>query len=236
VERMVSNTLFSGFPRDLFHFLEDLSKNNNREWFNANKERYRESVLLPMGDFICAMGKRLHKISDSFVADPRANGGSMFRIYRDTRFARDKRPYKENVACQFRHLSGKSAHAPGFYVHLQPGNVFIGAGIWKPPTPVLEKIRTAIIEQPGAWKKVVNSRAFTTRFGHIEGEQLKRPPRGCDSLHPFIEDLKRKSFFLKHSVKPSLALTPAFADEAEATFKDGAHLMAFVTAAIGLSF
>ncbi|WP_434111361.1 TIGR02453 family protein [Methylocaldum sp. GT1TLB] len=112
---------FVGFPEDLFRFLEELSMNNNREWFTANKRRYQTSVVAPVSDFIQAMGERLNRISPHFTADPRPNGGSMFRIYRDTRFSHDKRPYKENVGCHFRHVTGKSAHALGFYLHLQPG-------------------------------------------------------------------------------------------------------------------
>lgn len=232
----MSNTVFSGFPKDLFRFLEDLSENNNREWFNNNKDRYKESVVYPVGSFISAMGERLNKISDSFIADPRANGGSMFRIYRDMRFYKGKPPYKENIGCQFRHVAGKTAHAPGFYVHLQPGNVFIGGGVWTPPNPVLDEIRTAIVEQPERWANVVNNKNLIKTFGQIEGEQLKRPPRGYDANHSFVEDLKRKSFFLKHSVKPSLILKPEFINETEKTFMDAIPLMAFVTSAIGLPF
>lgn len=232
----MSNTVFSGFPKDLFRFLEDLSENNNREWFNNNKDRYKESVVAPVGSFISAMGERLNKISDSFIADPRPNVGSMFRIYRDTRFSKDKSPYKENVGCQFRHVAGKTAHAPGFYVHLQPGNIFIGAGVWTPPNPVLDKIRTAIVEQPKRWSKVANNKNLIKTFGQIVGEQLKRPPRGYDVNHSFVEDLKRKSFFLKHSVKPLHILKPEFINETEKIFMDAVPLMAFVTSAIGLPF
>lgn len=232
----MSSIKFPGFPEDLFRFLEDLSENNNREWFNSNKNRYKESVVAPVSAFISAMGERLDKISGSFTADPRPNGGSMFRIYRDTRFSKDKRPYKENVGCQFRHAAGKTAHAPGFYVHLQPGSVFIGAGVWMPPNPVLDKIRTAIIEQPEGWAKVVNNMNLIKTFGQIEGEQLKRPPRGYDANHSFVEDLKRKSFFLKHVVSPSLALKPEFINETEQTFIDAIPFMKFITFAVGLPF
>jgi uncharacterized protein (TIGR02453 family) len=224
---------FPGFPEDLFRFLKDLSKNNNRDWFNENKDRYQDSVVTPVKDFIVAMGERLNKISTSFVADPRTNGGSMFRIYRDIRFSKDKRPYKENVGCQFRHVAGKSAHAPGFYVHLQPGNVFVGGGIWKPPNPVLDKIRTAIVEQPDKWSKVVKRKDY---FSTIEGEQLKRPPRGYNADHPHIEDLKRKSLFLKHDVKPSLITKPEFIEETEQAFRHAGPLIKFITNAMGLSF
>lgn len=227
---------FPGFPEDLFGFLNDLSRNNNREWFTANKVRYQESVLEPVRDFILAMGARLYKISESFVADPRTNGGSMFRIYRDTRFSKDKRPYKENVGCQFRHVAGKTAHAPGFYVHLQPGNVFVGGGIWAPPNPVLEKIRTAIDERPGNWEKVLVRVQEGKGIYSMEGEQLKRPPAGYDVDHRFIEDIKRRSFFVMRDVEPSLVLKPEFIDLTEEAFIKAAPLVEFITRAMGLSF
>lgn len=125
------NTTFSGFPEEMFSFLTDLGNNNNREWFSNNKERYENFVVEPVTRFIVAVGQFLPAISDVYIADTRRNGGSMFRIYRDTRFSKDKRPYKENVGCQFRHSAGKNVHAPCFYVHLAPAEVFIGGGIWK---------------------------------------------------------------------------------------------------------
>lgn len=229
-------TRFTGFPEDLFRFLEELTVNNNREWFNANKRRYQQSVVAPVGEFICAMGEHLYRISTNFVADPRGNGGSMFRIYRDTRFSRDKRPYKENVGCHFRHVAGKSAHAPGFYLHLQSKNVFVGAGIWRPPNPVLNNIRTAIVERPDSWEKVVRDRKLVKRFGRIEGERLKRPPRGYDADHPLVEDLKRKSFFLKQPLDDSLALTPKFINEVVQAYIAAAPLIRFITTALELPF
>jgi uncharacterized protein (TIGR02453 family) len=227
---------FPGFPEDLFGFLQDLSRNNNREWFTANKDRYQASVVSPVSDFILAMGQRLHKISSSFVADPRPHGGSMFRIYRDTRFSKDKRPYKENVGCQFRHVAGKSAHAPGFYVHLQPGNVFVGGGIWAPPNPVLDKIRTAIVERPGGWEEVLGRVQAGKGPCSMEGEQLKRPPRGYDADHRFIEDIKRTSFFVMRDEDPSLVIKPEFIDVTEDAFKTAAPLVEFITHALGLTF
>ena len=104
---------FAGFGPGFFGFFEELSANNKREWFEPNKARYKEEVVGPLTAFIAAMGPLLAKISEEYVADPRPNGGSMFRIYRDVRFSKDKRPYKEHGACHFRHRLGKDAHAPG---------------------------------------------------------------------------------------------------------------------------
>ena len=111
-------TDFPGFPKDFFVFYEQLQLNNNREWFNDNKNRYYESVANPISEFIVCMAPRLKTISAHYVADPKPHGGSMFRIYRDTRFSKDKTPYKTHAGVQFRHAAGKDARAPGFYVHL----------------------------------------------------------------------------------------------------------------------
>jgi len=111
-------TEFKGFPQGLFSFFEELKINNNRAWFNDNKARYYDTVVNPITEFIVCMGPRLKKISGHYVADPKPHGGSMFRIYRDTRFAKDKTPYKTHAAVHFRHEAGKNAHAPGFYVHI----------------------------------------------------------------------------------------------------------------------
>ena len=151
-------TTFNGFPAELFTFLSDLAENNNRDWFNDNKIDYEQFVVEPVVDFIHAIAAPLETISSNFVADARRNGGSMFRIYRDTRFSRDKKPYKTNVGCHFRHVAGKTAHAPGFYFHLQPGNVFVGAGIWRPDGPTRANIRNAIIDKPDKWEDTFSDR------------------------------------------------------------------------------
>jgi len=227
---------FTGFPKDLFDFLEELSENNTRQWFQANRERYRESIVEPMTMFIIEMGKRLQGISTFFIADPRPSGGSMFRIYRDTRFSKDKRPYKENVGCQFRHTAGADVHAPGFYVHMEPGEVFAGGGIWKPPSPVLDRIRTAIAENPKKWEQMITVTKEKKGFLDIEGERLKRPPVGYDPNHPLIEDIKRKSFFSMQNIEPTLALKPEFIEITCDIFKGASPLMKFITDSVGLGF
>jgi len=227
---------FQGFPKETFTFLEQLANNNNREWFNANKAQYKSKVVAPVMDFIDAIRPGLSDISPYYVADSRPHGGSMFRIYKDTRFSKDKRPYKEHVGCQFRHSAGKDAHAPGFYVHLSPNEVFFGAGIWRPPNPILDKIRTAIVEKPAKWDKVINDKSIQKHFGGITGEGLKRPPRGYPGDHTYIEDLKRKSFIAMHQADPELAMTPHFIQEVEKSFSIASPLVAFVTNALELKF
>ena len=145
----MSKSTFPGFPLEMLRFLNELSAHNNRSWFQANKSRYEEHLLEPSLAFIAAMVDPLAKISPHFRAVPKRMGGSLMRIYRDVRFAKDKRPYKTNVGIQFRHETGKDVHAPGFYFHIDPDEVFVGAGIWHPDSKTLGKIRKAIEQQTG---------------------------------------------------------------------------------------
>ena len=228
-------TVFKGFPADLFRFFEDLSAHNDREWFNAHRDRYQASVVDPMCAFITAMGPRLARISKHYVADPRPHGGSMFRIHRDVRFSKDKSPYKTHAACQFRHAAGKDAHAPGFYVHLEPGRVFFGGGIWRPPSPALAAIREHVVDSPAAWKRITRAKAVHERGG-VQGEQLKRAPRGFDAEHEHADDLRRKSFFVMTEARPEDACSPAFAGQVAGGFRAAAPLARFVCDALELPF
>lgn len=227
---------FNGFPKDFFAFFRELSANNERPWFEENKPRFRESVQAPMSDFIAAMAPHLAKVSKEFVADPRPNGGSMFRIHRDVRFARDKRPYKEHAACQFRHRLGRDVHAPGFYVHVAPDEIFYGGGLWMPEPDALLKIRERIAVKPALWKKIVGDKGFMTAFGGIEGEQLTRPPRGFDPDHPFIADIRRKSFVAGADSTVKAAQSASFVEDVAGAMKRLAPLMRFLCDALGVPF
>jgi uncharacterized protein (TIGR02453 family) len=225
---------FNGFPSAFFAFFRKLKANNDRGWFEANKSRFREVVQAPMSDFIAAMAPRLSRVSKEFVADPRPNGGSMFRIHRDIRFSKDKRPYKEHGACQFRHRLGRDVHAPGFYVHLAPKEVFVGGGLWMPDPEALLKIRSTIASKTAAWKKMVNDKRFVQTFGGVEGEQLQRPPRGFDPSHPFIADIRRKSFVIGRDSSESEARSPHFVAETAEAFATAAPFMRFLCSALSV--
>lgn len=226
---------FQGFPEDLFRFFVDLAAHNERPWFQAQRSRYDDSVVAPMRAFIVAMAPRLAAISAHYRADPRANGGSMFRIHRDVRFAKDKSPYKTHAACQFRHAAGRDAHAPGFYVHLAPGGLLFGGGIWRPPPAQLALVRDRIADSPRAWQALRDDPEIRRRGG-IAGEGLARAPRGYDAGHPHVEDLKRKSLFVMESAEPAAACRPDFPDRVDAAFRAAAPLARFVTEALDLPF
>lgn len=226
---------FSGFPGDFFTFFTELKKNNNRDWFSDNKPRYYESVVNPMCEFIVAIAPHLERITPHYKADPRPHGGSMFRIYRDTRFSKDKTPYKTHAACHFRHELGRDAHAPGFYFHIETDAIRFGGGIWRPPSKQLGLIRDYIVDNPSAWGKLANS-AAVIKAGGIQGESLKRPPRGFNPDAPHIDDLKRKSFYLMMEADAALALSPAVVTETARAFRTAGRLNRFVTDALELPF
>jgi uncharacterized protein (TIGR02453 family) len=174
------------FTADTFQFLRELRENNDRDWFAANKHRYQSDVRDPALRFISDFQPRLARIAPRLVADPRPVGGSMFRIYRDTRFSHDKSPYKTHVGIHFFHERAKAAASvPGFYLHLDPDQCFAAAGIWHPDPASLAKVRAAIAKNSPDWKAIKRSKL------PIHGHTLKRPPRGYPPDHPCIEDLKR---------------------------------------------
>lgn len=229
---------FNGFPKDCLAFFRDLAANNNREWFALNKERYRQSVLYPMSDLIAALAPRLEAIAPMYVADPRPHGGSTFRIYRDVRFSRDSRPYKEHVSCQLRHQAGRDAHAPGFYIHIAPQEVRFGGGIYLPPAPVLNKVRRAVAERPADWCALKEDPDFQKFFPDgIRGDSLKRAPKGFTEDHPEIADIRRKTFFVMHGLRNPEDITRAdFIDQIDETFQQATPFMRFLTNAVELPF
>ncbi len=226
---------FPGFPLELLHFLDELTKHNNREWFQANKPRYEMHVLEPSLRFIEAMAEPLAKISPHFCAVPKRMGGSLMRIYRDVRFSKDKRPYKTNVGIHFRHEAGRDVHAPGFYFHIEPDEVFLGAGIWHPDSEALGKIRKAIDKNQAAWKRVCNAKAFCERFQRT-GDSLKRPPKGYSAEHPLMEDLKRKDHIAICQWEHDALLEPSIVAEVARVFRTAKPFMQFLCDAIDVPF
>lgn len=220
---------------ELFTFFRELKQNNNREWFEANKSRYEKQVREPLLQFIGDFGLRLAEISPHYVADARKSGGSLFRINRDIRFSKDKLPYKTHAGVQFRHESGKDAHAPGFYLHLEPDGVFVGVGLWQPDAPALSKIRDAIVAHPERWQRASMAEAFRAVFSP-GGESLKNPPKGYDPGHPLVEDLKRKDFIASTSFTEAETCAPDFIDRYTRVCRLAAPYIGFLTTALGLSW
>jgi uncharacterized protein (TIGR02453 family) len=218
--------------------MTELSRNNNKIWWDHNKERYIEVVREPALDFIQDFGPRLTRISPHFTADARTIGGSLMRPYRDTRFSKDKTPYKTNVGIQFRHDAGKDIHAPGFYVHLEPDACFAGVGMWHPETAVARRIRQTINDDPSGWKQATKGKAFTNTWSieQDEDETLKKVPREFDQDHPYADDLRMKSFVAGTRVSDQFVASAGFDTRLIAMFSKASDFTAFVCKAVGLQF
>jgi uncharacterized protein (TIGR02453 family) len=227
--------VFGRFKPTIFEFLEELADNNNRPWFQENKERYERDVLEPAMAFIRAFRPQLKRLSSFFVASDRRVGGSLMRVYRDTRFAKDGEPYKTNVGIQFRHEQGRDIHAPGFYVHIAPNECFLAVGLWRPDPMALGHIRQAIVEWPDHWKRARDGKKFRERFS-LDGDSLKRPPRGFPADHPCIEDLKRTDFIGVEALEEKDVLGKGFLDYVAASFAASRPFMRFLCDALKVPF
>jgi uncharacterized protein (TIGR02453 family) len=224
------------FDQKLFAFLRDLAANNDRDWFKANQERYELHVREPALDFITDYAEALRSISEHFVADARRVGGSLFRIQRDTRFSKDKTPYKTHVGIHFRHFATRGdVHAPGFYLHLEPGGSFAGLGLWRPKTADAYAIRQKIADEPGRWKRAARGTRFAEIY-RLEGESLKRPPRGFDPEHPLIDDLKRKDFLGTTRLSQKTIISASFMDTYLRLCQAGSPFMKFLCEAVEVPF
>ena len=223
------------FTQASFDFLKNLDRNNNREWFNDHKQEYEDKVRGPALDFIADIGDDLYNISPHFLAIPKKVGGSLMRVYRDVRFGKDKRPFKTNIGIQFRHELGKDIHAPGFYLHLEPDECFVGVGIWRPDALALGKIRTAISENGQTWLKVTQEKAFKQKF-KLSGETLTNPPRGYAREHPMIVDLKRKDHIAFTQLNIKRVITAGITGDVVKSFKIAVPYMKILCKALDLQF
>ncbi len=223
------------FSKKTFDFLRALGRNNNRTWFNDHKNEYERHVREPYLQLIADLQTPLAKISTRYRADPKRSGGSLFRIYRDTRFANDKTPYKTWAAARFFHERRHEMPAPSFYMHIQPSDCFAGGGIWHPESPTLKKIRDFLYENPATWKKATHGKKFRETFT-FWGETLTRPPRGYDANHELIEDLKRKNFAAGVEFNDAIAMSSELMPTVVATFKQAAPMIDYLCAALELEF
>jgi uncharacterized protein (TIGR02453 family) len=223
------------FTKSTFSFLDELAANNNRTWFEENKSRYEALVREPAFDFIEAMEPALKTFAPSFRAEPRKVGGSLMRVFRDTRFSRDKTPYKTNIGIQFRHVLGKDVHAPGFYVHIANDECFFAVGCWHPESDALGKLRDLIAQKPEKWFAVRDDKKFTAQW-KLWGERLTRPPRGYAADHVAIEDIKRKDFAAIASLSVKEVSGKSLVSLAEKRFTEAVPFMKFLCEALEVQY
>ena len=226
------------FTKGVFDFLNELESNNEKVWWEDNKDRYIHVIREPALVFINDFESRLKTISPHFVADSRTVGGSLMRPYRDVRFSKDKTPYKTNVGIQFRHEQGKDVHAPGFYLHIEPRACFAGVGLWTPETSVARAIRQAIHDDPSGWKKAAKARGFSDTWSITpdEDDMLKRVPKELDDGHPYPDDLRMKSFIAGARLSQAQVTSEGFDAELASMFTKGSAFTRFLCDAVEIPF
>jgi len=214
---------FAGFPKETLRFLRALKKNNNRPWFQKRKEEYEEVVRFPMQCLIAGLAVRMVDAAPEIEFSPKR---SIFRIYRDVRFSNNKAPYKTNIAASFQVKGHKGpTEAPGLYVGIDPGEIFIGGGIYMPWGEQLKAIRRSIAERPEGYLAVVESQRFKKRFGGIMGETLAKAPLGYPKDHPMIEHLRHKQFFAGVEPQEAACHSPRFLNTVADVFTDAMPLI-----------
>lgn len=219
---------FEGFPPEGIRFLRQLKKNNRREWFKGHKDQFEEFVKLPMESLIATLAGPMEKIAPEFLVHPKK---SMFRIYRDTRFSANKDPYKTHVSAIF-HPKGHWEQSAGFYLHIEPGEVFLGGGIYMPDGSQLKKIRTAITKRPKDFLRILGKASFKKTCGTLDGDKLSRAPLGYKPDDPMIEWLKFKQFFVSAVMPERTAFKKDFIARVTAVYREMLPLVRFLNASL----
>lgn len=224
------------FSDRTFRFLRALARHNERAWFHARKQDYEAHVREPLQRLITDLQPDLAAVSLHFRADPRTVGGSLYRIQRDTRFANDKRPYKTWQGARLFHARRQELATPLYYLHIEPGGCFVGAGIWRPESPTLRRIRQFIVDNPAAWKAAAHAPAFRRRYALDDEDRLVRPPRGFPEDFAFIDDLRHRSFVATRPLDDDTVTGPKLRQVLAKDLRDLAPFVDYLCAALDLEF
>ncbi len=227
------------FTTTTLRFLRGLARNNRKPWFDAHRAEYEAVLQAPMRELIEEMDARLARFAPEIIGDPRR---SMFRIYRDIRFSKDKSPYKTHAACWLYHRDGSRAvgrdaagAGAGFYFQIAPGTCFVGGGMWMPPREALHRLRDAIAEDPRRFERIVTDRRVARRFGGLSDEaMLTRVPRGYAADHPAARWLRFQSFTLGRALTNAQAVSARLPALLEADFRLMVPLVRWINGVLGL--
>lgn len=230
-----SKGLMSPITPQLFDFLSDLSMNNRRDWFKENKPRYEAEVLDPAVALVSQLVEPFAKLAPMLVVNPKRHGGSVMRIYKDTRFSKDKTPYKTSVGISFRHEADGTIHAPGVYLHLDPHASFLGVGCWRPERTALAAIRSAIETRAASWRRIVTGKRFGQHYT-LAGDSLKTAPRGIPRDHPQLVDLRRIDFIGTATLEIPEICAPDFTEKLQLQVKAARPFMTFLCDALDVPY
>lgn len=195
------------FTDDTLRFLRSLRRHNDREWFRSHRQEYDAHVRNPMVDVIEHLATDLRTFAPQLVAAPKV---SMYRIYRDTRFSADQSPFKTHVSAVFPHRTLTKHGGAGLYFHVATDHVLVGAGIYAPEPPQLYRLRKHVARNTKRFRAIVESPTFRRSFGEVDGQRLKRVPRGFDPDHPAAEYLKLRQFLAGTERPAEFSTRPRF--------------------------
>lgn len=235
----VSSPAFSGFQPEAIQFLVDLADNNSRDWFQPRKAEYERLLKEPMERLCIALDDEFRSRDVPLRADP---AKSPFRIYRDVRFSKDKRPYKTQLSASFAwagdgaegsgRAHSENVHASGGYFHLQPGNIYVGGGVWHPDPSWLKGFRDRVANRPDELRAIVEAPEFVKAFGSVsdDGESLKRVPPGYPADHPAADLLRKKNVTFGRRLSDDDAFSPELPSILADAFAIGTPLLRYLAA------
>ncbi|MEO5628928.1 MAG: DUF2461 domain-containing protein [Thermomonas sp.] len=209
------------FSDKTFKYLRGLARHNDREWFASHKPEYEANLRQPFLRLLTDLQPVLSSVSTHFRSDPKGVGGSLFRIHRDTRFSNDKTPYKAWQGARLFHERARQVAAPSFYVHVKPGESFVGGGLWHPETATQRKVRQFIADNPTGWGRAAHDAAFRTHYTLESSDMLVRVPAGFPADFQFADDLRHRNFVVTRKL-----------DDADMTSPDLLRILATDLAAI----
>jgi uncharacterized protein (TIGR02453 family) len=228
----MARSAFSGFPAETLTFFRGLERNNRREWFQPRKPVFDEQVKRPMLELVAALNSEIERFAPLHVTEPES---AIYRIYRDTRFSKDKKPYKTHIAAYFPRRGMDRHTASGYYFGVSHKEVAVGGGLYMPTPEILLAVRNRIAERHAEFRKIVQSKALRKLVGDLHGEQLSRIPKGFAADHPAAELLRYKQFFFYIELPPDLATSRTVQGEIRKRFQAMAPLVDFLNAPLAES-
>lgn len=224
------------FTHATFRFLRSLARHNERAWFHAHRGDYERHVREPFLRLVGDLQAPLAGVSTHYRADPRPAGGSLFRIHRDTRFSGNKAPYKTWQGARLFHARRREVPAPSFYVHVEPGGCFVGAGLWHPETPTQRRVRQFIVDNPAGWLAATRAPAFRRKFDLDDSDLLVRMPAGFPADSPLATDLRRRNFVALRALDDDVATGPRLLPTLSRDLAALAPFVDYLCAALDLEF
>jgi uncharacterized protein (TIGR02453 family) len=221
---------FPGFPAEALEFFRGLARHNKREWFQPRKAHFEEYVKQPMMRLVEALNRNLEPIAPALVTPPEK---AIYRIYRDTRFSKDKTLYKDHIAASFHNRSSAGQSDGGLYVAISHKEVAVGGGVYLPEPAALRTIREHIAENHADLRRILASKTVKRLLGDLEGDQLSRVPKGFACDHPAADLLRYKRYILYVELPPELAITPQLHAEIWSRFRATLPFLQFLTAPFG---